>query len=226
MGSVEPINCLFFNIAFLIVSPLVSNLANLYYEAGLADSARQVAYMQKAIALYEGVLKIDSAYREALNNMGSAHMLLGDYDRADQAWNLAIERHPNHADAHYNQGLLQARLGRSGEAVRHYRRALALGADAQIYREMGNVLADSGQLDGAAIAYRRAIGLNGADVASRYNLAEVLLVSGEKELAQTGNGVAADKWREARSELQSVIKMDPAHVRAQRRLSQLQERMP
>ena len=203
-----------------------TNLANLYYEAGLADSARQVAYMQKAIALYEGVLKIDSAYREALNNMGSAHMLLGDYDRADQAWNLAIERHPNHADAHYNQGLLQARLGRSGEAVRHYRRALALGADAQIYREMGNVLADSGQLDGAAIAYRRAIGLNGADVASRYNLAEVLLVSGEKELAQTRNRVAADKWREARSELQSVIKMDPAHVRAQRRLSQLQERMP
>ena len=27
-----------------------TNLANLYYEAGLADSARQVAYMQKAIA--------------------------------------------------------------------------------------------------------------------------------------------------------------------------------
>lgn len=202
-----------------------TNLANLYYEAAQADSSQRLDYLQRAIQLYEQVLRRDPEYREALNNLGSAYMILGDYPRAGQVWQRALDLHANHAESHYNMGLLQVRMRQFNKAVPHYQRALALAADAEIYYELGNALASGGRLDEAAVAYRSAVALRPQDATSRYNLAEVLLVMGEQELAQGRNGEALDKWREARRELEQVLSQVPGHDRAQRRLSQLMGRL-
>ncbi len=203
-----------------------TNLANLYYEVALSDTSRRRAYLQQALQQYQHVLTIDPSYREALNNLGSTYMQLGDYQRANQIWRQVAERHANHAEAHFNLGLLQVRMGQPLSAVVHYRRALSLGEDPEVYRELGNALVGGGQLSAAADAYRSAIGLHSADVASRYNLAEVLLVMGEADLAKGRDAYAVSRWQQTREHLRTVLGQVAGHPKAQRRLRQLEERLP
>ncbi len=205
--------------------PARTNLANLFYEAALADANQREIYLQRAIEQYSEVLKWDPDYREALNNLGSAHMMLGDYPRAEQVWRHALARHPHHPEAHYNMGLLQVRMARPQAAIAHYQQALVLTADAEIYRELGNALVGLGRLNEAAQAYREAIAMRSGEAVSQFNLAEVLLVIGEQQLAQGHQAKALEQWQGARRALQTVLKLEPGHPRAQRRLQQLKERL-
>ena len=174
---------------------------------------------------YEEVLLRDPLYVEALNNLGSAQMMLGAYAQAEEIWARAIRRQPNQAEAYYNMGLLQIRLGQLSTAVPYFERALVLEEDAETHAQLGNALAGLGRLAQAGQAYRRAIALVPDDIPSRYNLAEVLLVLGEADMGQGRRGKALEKWAEARDLLQGVLVQDPGHVRAHRRMSQLAERL-
>ena len=101
-----------------------------------------------------------------------------------------------------------------------------MGEDPEVYRELGNALVGGGQLSAAADAYRSAIGLHSADVASRYNLAEVLLVMGEADLAKGRDADAVSRWQQAREHLRTVLGQVAGHPKAQRRLRQIEERLP
>ena len=205
--------------------PARTNLANIYFEAAQSDSINHADYLRQAVRQYEEVLLRDPLYVEALNNLGSAQMMLGEYAQAEEIWTRAIRRQPNQAEAHYNMGLLQVRLGQLSAAVPYFERALVLGEDAETHSQLGNALAGLGRLGQAGQAYRRAIALVPDDIASRYNLAEVLLVLGEADMGQGRRGKALEQWAEARDLLQGVLAQDPGHVRARRRMSQLAERL-
>ena len=202
-----------------------TNLANLYFEAAQIDSARRLHYLDFAARQYEEILAHDPEYREALNNLGSARMALGDYTEAQRVWQRAISLHPNHAEAHFNMGLLQLRMGRPEAAIPHFDRALALGEDAEIHRERGHALVGLQRLPEAALSYRNAARLAPGDIASRYNRAEVLLVLGESDLARGRQQEGLARWGEAERALLEVLHLAPGHARARIKLEQLRGRL-
>jgi tetratricopeptide (TPR) repeat protein len=152
-------------------------------------------------------------------------MALGDYTEAQRVWQRAISLHPNHAEAHFNMGLLQLRMGRPEAAIPHFDRALALGEDAEIHRERGHALVGLQRLPEAALSYRNAARLAPGDIASRYNRAEVLLVLGESDLARGSQQAGLARWGEAERALLEVLHLAPGHARARIKLEQLRGRL-
>ena len=57
-------------------------------------------------------------------------------------------------------------------------------------------------------------------------MAEVLLVLGESDLAQSRNQEGLARWREAERALREVLSLSPGHARARNRLERLRERLP
>ncbi len=203
-----------------------TNLANVYLEAAGGDQAQAPLLLERAERHYRQVLDSDPSYREALTNLGSLYMLRGEWTRADGVLSAAIEQHPYYADGYFNLGLVRVELGDSAAAVALFKRALALDEGAEIWYELANAHARLDQLDAAAAAYRQALSRDRAVEGALYNLAEVLLVAGERAGAAAGDARGIALWREAGEALEELLERDPRHVRANQRLDQLRERMP
>ncbi len=202
-----------------------TNLANIYLEAAQRDSARADEYLQVAQGHYERVLAVDPGYREALNNLGSLYIERRDLERAEQVLAASIEQNANFADAYYNWGLVKAQRGDYAAAADLFQRGLALEEDAQTWYELGNARAQIGQLVEAAAAYRKALALDAGDRRSLYNLAEVLLVAGERALAAGQYELRVAMWSEAQDALLRLVALHPEHQRGSARLRQLEERL-
>ena len=202
-----------------------TNLGNLFYEAGGREPERAGEYWKKAAREYEQVLAVDPEYQEALNNLGSVYMMLGKLGDAERIYRRTVKRHPNFVDAHFNLGLVIARQERYGEAIGHFQRALELSADAETYFELGNAQVRTGELAGAADAYRRASRLQREDVRFLNNLAEVLLVLGEQRMQAGDRDGGMAMWQEAREQLRAVIELSPNYGQAAIKLKILETRL-
>ena len=66
---------------------------------------------------------------------------------------------------------------------------------------------------------------SGNDARALYNMAEVLLVSGERALASGEKKQAVEMWREAEGLLARLVALDPSHQRAASRLQQVRSRL-
>jgi tetratricopeptide (TPR) repeat protein len=203
-----------------------TNLANLYYEGAQRDTLKAGEYLEKAAEEYQRVLQVNPIYGEALNNLGSVYLTLGRLEEAKAIFLRARIAHPHMVDVYFNLGLLEVRMGNYKAATEYFKQCIELKEDGTTYRELGHALAQAGDLQAAATAYRRATELDVGDMSSLQNLAEVLLVSGERDLAQQRRARALEQWREARALLQNILQRDPGNTRAQDRLRQLQERLP
>ena len=202
-----------------------TNLANLYYEMGRQDPQRSGQFLERAAREYEQVLVGDPNYREALNNLGSVYLVLGEWARARDMYGRVAARYPNFAEAHFNLGLVATRRGKHQEAVGHFERAIELQKDAEFFFEMGNAQVGAGELSRAVEAYRQAVRLEPGDTRYLYNLAEVLLVLGERQMQAGKTGEGMEIWKEAHPYLQQIVRQAPGHGRAAERLRQLEERI-
>lgn len=202
-----------------------TNLANLYYEAGRRDPQRGGQLLEQAAREYQQVLASDPDYREALNNLGSVYLVLGDLARAREMYGRVATRYPNFAEAHFNLGLVAARQGDHREAIGHFERAIELQEDAEFYFEMGNAQVGAGELSQAADAYREAVRMKDGDTRYLYNLGEVLLVLGERQVQEGKTAEGMEIWKEARPYLQQVVRQAPGYGRAAEKLRQLEERV-
>ncbi|MBT4500209.1 MAG: tetratricopeptide repeat protein [Gemmatimonadetes bacterium] len=202
-----------------------TNLANLFYEAADGERERSREYLERAAREYALVLEIDPGYREALNNLGSVSLALGESERARKSFLRLVDLYPNFADGYFNLGLVAAGDGDHREAVVRFKRALELRPEAETLYELGNSHVLLGELERGADAYRQAKRSNGKDVRLANNLGEVLLVLGEKAL-QSGDGERGGAlWREASENFQQVVRQDPQYGRAAERLKQLESRL-
>ena len=202
-----------------------TNLANLFYEAADGEPERRREYLERAAGEYAQVLEIDPGYREALNNLGSVWLALGDSERAQKSFLQLVGLYPNFADGYFNLGLVAAGKGDHREAVVRFERALELRPEAETLYELGNSYVLLGELERGAGAYRQAKRWNGKDVRFANNLGEVLLVLGERAL-QNGDGErGAALWQEAGENFQQVVARDPQYGRAAERLKQLESRL-
>ena len=84
----------------------------------------------------------------------------GNYDRAAALWQQAIDQEPGRPANHLGLAAALAGAGRIDAAIAHYEKAVALGADPVVYRQLAELYAKVGRIDDAARAsamYERAL---------------------------------------------------------------------
>ncbi len=88
----------------------LTNLGNLYFRKGDID---------RAMKIYEQVLRMNPKFYNAINNLARCHMEKGDYEKAMQLLEKAIEIDENRKAAKINYYFLLTALGRKEEAEKY-----------------------------------------------------------------------------------------------------------
>lgn len=123
------------------------NHGNVQLECGDIEGARRS---------YERALELTADNPQVLNNLGALYRQLNLPDRAETAYRSAIAADPDFIDAYQNLGHLLLRRGREAEAVPLFHKAFTLDPrNARARLLMGLAYAEIGELDKAAMTYRR-----------------------------------------------------------------------
>jgi tetratricopeptide (TPR) repeat protein len=91
-----------------------------------AVQAEESGEKQRAIALYEEILRIDPGYAAAYINLGTMQFHIHDYARAESLYRHATEADPAYALAFFDLGNVLDELERLDESIAAYRRAVEL----------------------------------------------------------------------------------------------------
>ena len=115
---------------------------------------RQEQYAEAQTAFNEA-LALDSSAAETWNNLGNAHLGLGDRAQARWALERAIAANPGLADVHYNLGGLHLQDGRLDLARQAYLDALAVDSTfVRTYYALAAVHSKLGEIADARRAYQ------------------------------------------------------------------------
>ncbi len=179
----------------------------------LAVTYRGMGEVDKAITEYEKVLKINPRFPEALSNLGGQYFRKGNVKQAVAHFRRAVEVYPNFIQALSNLGAALNKMGNSKQALPHLKKALKLDPEfAVAYFNLGNAHFAQGNLDEAATAYNNAM-QKGVDFLSlHWKLHEIHLKKGRRN--------------QAIMELQTILRMDPQHPEARKKLRELQSSQP
>jgi tetratricopeptide (TPR) repeat protein len=108
--------------------------AKVYYKLGLIYDGHFINY-QQAIKNYSKAIELNPKYAIAYNNRGACYATLGDYHKAIEDFDVAINL-DKHAYYHYNRGLAYKMLGKYNQAIKDFQTAAQLGnKQAQKYLE-------------------------------------------------------------------------------------------
>ncbi len=92
---------------------------------------------------------------------GNFLMMLGQSDKAIEAYSHAIELNPNNTIAYYNRGIAYGDKGAHDHAISNYSKAIDLQPDyTDAYYNRGNTYSDKGVYNRAITDYNKAIELN------------------------------------------------------------------
>lgn len=167
-----------------------------------------------AVHLLEEVLATGRAFADAHHLHGLCRSLLGQPEKALEAFDTAVKLNPRYVEAHIHRGLILNQLGRSAEAEEAFRKASALEGPrtgrfsphvaarlANQHAALGEAYAEAGGLADAVDQYKKAVELGPAFIDLRYRLARLML--------DAGNPLGA------REELERVLQARPGFVEAQ-----------
>ncbi|KVC98789.1 hypothetical protein WI78_12130 [Burkholderia ubonensis] len=140
-----------------------NNLGNALHDLGEHDAA--AASYGKAVAH-------DPQYAQAYNNLGNALRAQDKLDAAADAYRRALALQPGLHVARHGLGLVQWSQGALDEAVSTLRIA-AESDDASVHNNLAGLLRDTGDLDGAAAHFGRAIELDASMAVAHANLSGV-----------------------------------------------------
>lgn len=139
------------------------------------------------------------------NNSGVARYHSGDFDRARELFEQAVELDQNFAEAFNNLGLCLTELGEHDEATVAFEAAIELNPDlGASYNNLGYVLYLQENFEAAIEMYKEAIGRQHDTSAAYTNLGNAY-----QKLEHTEKAV--DAWRQA-------LEVDPTNERAQQYL--------
>ena len=161
-----------------------TNLGVMYQEEAdrASDPATSQRLVRKSIDEFTRALAADSTYAEALINLAGAYTRLNDSAAARAVYERAEQHHPRNPDLLFAHAQHEAGEGEHLSAVVLLERGLAIRPDPQALASLGNALVATGQLERAAQAYRQSTQLDSSRLSTRYNLAEVLIEVGRKEM--------------------------------------------
>ena len=159
-----------------VSSAAVVEIAALFATALRHHRAGQLAEAESA---YLKLLSIDARHVDSLHLLGVIAYQTGRSDRALDLIGRAIELNGGNPAFHNNIGLALDALGRAGDAVIHYRRALILKPDyVDAYNNLGAALLAQGQAPDAVDCYRRAVALRPDFAEAHNNLGNALTQRG------------------------------------------------
>jgi tetratricopeptide (TPR) repeat protein len=159
--------------------------ADAYYNRGLAYTNK--GELDRAIADYDEVIRLNPKYAEAYNNRGVAYANKGELDRAIADYDEAIRLDPINAVTYHNRGVAYANKGELDRAIADYDEAIRLDLDppreAAIYYARGVAYASKGELDRAIGDYDDAIRLDPKNAGAYYNRGVAYTNKGELDRA-------------------------------------------
>lgn len=109
----------------------------------LADCLYRQDNVAGALERYYAAVENDRQYLEAWTQIGCLHRELGEPESALDAFDIALEAHPEYPDAHFQKAETLAELGRVADAAPYWRRYLSYedrGPWAELARERLNEL--------------------------------------------------------------------------------------
>lgn len=134
----------------------------------------EAGQFQAAIDSLEKLRKTRPDDSNLFNNLGTAYMMLKDYDQALEHLHRADELQPNFFGAHLNMAACYRDTGKLDKALHHAERAVELGGDvANTHLELVRVLARLGRFDDAVGSAREAVRLDPEDATKHAALGEL-----------------------------------------------------
>lgn len=126
-------------------------LAIYYQSSDMPKEAKKQLY---------SVLDLDDRFAPAYNNLGYLYRDLGDYEKAEKAFNTYIGLLPEEANPHDSIADLYTKMGEYDLAIEHYNRALELNPNFYFSQQkIGNNLVFKGLYEDGRQAYKKAIAL-------------------------------------------------------------------
>lgn len=118
-----------------------------------------------AIPEYERATILTPDDPTALNNLGGAYLLTGNFEKAAETFARSLALEPR-GSTYTNTGNVHYYLGRYGEAAAMYRKAIGYApADHRVWGNLADALYFDSQTDEARQTYRRALELVGGELA-------------------------------------------------------------
>lgn len=176
--------------------------------------------------------------------VGEVYGRKGEYHKAMQAYQKALEIDPSIVEARINLGALYARCGRFGDAMTEYKQALAIDpASVELRNNMGNLYAKQGLFQQAEEEYQEAKRLAPYSPKPYFNLGNIYLEQGfypqavkqyeialrldpDYESASYYCGLAYSKlglWEEALEKWENTLAINPTHQAARDQISRVKK---
>ena len=143
------------------------------------------------IHLVEDVVATGRAFADAHHLLGLSYSLVGQYDKALEELDEALELNPRYVEALVHKALVLNQLGREDEADAALRRAGQLGSDTQRgfaghvaaklanhHASLGDAYVEAGGLGEGILQYQAALALGPGFHDLRYKLGRLLLEAG------------------------------------------------
>lgn len=160
--------------------------------------------------LLRALLSIRTQDSEAQNrfNLGLIFLVMGQFGRAIEEFNLGLELMPFSPEAYYNLGLAYERMARMESAMQHYEKAIGLNPrHARSHANLGGIYDRRGLKEEAKKEYMLAVRWDKNSPIPLYNLGALHYELGEYESART-------YW-------ERVLKADPSFTPAKKALEKL-----
>lgn len=150
---------------------------------GGAAFARNTVWQSEA-GLWKDVIQKSPMKARGYNGLGLAYFNSGGYDKAIEAFSVAVSLYPSYGVAFNNLGNALYRAGRYEGAVEAQSKAVALEPDNAVFLDnRGLTFAAMGEYSRAAEDYRRAIGLDPFYGKAHHNLGFVYYCLGQYDAA-------------------------------------------
>jgi tetratricopeptide (TPR) repeat protein len=175
----------------------------------LIDGVRfhQQGRLDRAAAIYEGILKFDSDHADALHLSGLIAHSKGDETRARDRIERAIAANANQPAYHNSLGTVELSANRLEESAACFRRALTLDPGyAEAHNNLGNALQQAGHFEQALQCYKQAVTI-------RPNYAEAHFNRGQA-FVKLGN------LQGAIASFRGALEINPNYVKAWRLLGE------
>ncbi len=113
---------------------------HLQFRTKLATAYTADQQLERAIQLFDEILRDHPKWSEAYNNRGFAHALTGDFAQAEADFNRSLELNPDFEQALGNMASLYANTGRPDRARTYLERLMEIDPDNRNYRRLYEVL--------------------------------------------------------------------------------------
>ena len=158
-------------------------------EQGIGETLLLGGQPDQAIALFKSLADSDKGRMADYVALATANQMAGNLDAAEQAYEAAVARFPNDADAYWRLGAMRALQRRYPEALESLEKAEQLAPkDPRILRDISLVQLRQGDMKASIATAQRLVSLDPKSADARFFLAGLYQDSGDQ-------GKAADLYK-------------------------------